>query len=399
MKHQAPSTNGSCDAIACLVCLPGYSATKTFVTDAAGKVIKRNFNAGTLFHQFEQPINNILELSEALTVLEKNPSASVIRGSLCDPTLAGEALRRLGSGEGHNFKGHFKTPAQGRHWVLIDVDKLKLPKSLPLTAKNLGRILHWITDQLPPELEDVSFHWQLSSSAGVFGADSVSAHFWFWLTQPATNADLKAWGAAFNASSKGLKIDLALFQHVQAHYTAAPVFEGMADPFPKRSGLTRKGRDAATIVAPSFPHSVVGKHRPKGKVPTISKGPSGFEAIVESIGDHLGGAGFHQPLVRAAASYVSTHGAANTDPQALYERLSRAVREADSSAHTPEDIEERASIKTIMPMIKSAMKKFGNKASIHSPHLIKGAPPSTRISHTQLSPAQIAAEIQTFFTI
>lgn len=48
MKHQAPSTNGSCDAITCLVCLPGYSATKTFVTDAAGKVIKRNFNASTV---------------------------------------------------------------------------------------------------------------------------------------------------------------------------------------------------------------------------------------------------------------------------------------------------------------------------------------------------------------
>lgn len=48
MKHQAPSTNGSCDAITCLVCLAGYSATKTFVTDAAGKVIKRDFNAGML---------------------------------------------------------------------------------------------------------------------------------------------------------------------------------------------------------------------------------------------------------------------------------------------------------------------------------------------------------------
>lgn len=399
MKNQAPSTNGSCDAITCLMCLAGYSATKTFVTDAAGKVIKHDFNAGTLFYQFEQPINNILELSEALTELEKNPSASVIRGSLCDPTLAGEALRRLGAGEGQNFKGHFKTPAQGRHWVLIDVDKLKLPKSLPLTAKNLGRILHWITDQLPPELQDVSFHWQLSSSAGVFGTDSVSAHFWFWLTRPATNADLKAWGAAFNASSKRLKIDLALFQHVQAHYTAAPVFVGMADPFPKRSGLTRKGRDAATIVAPSSSHSVVGKHRPKGKALTISKGPSGFEAIVESIGDHPGGAGFRQPLLRAAASYVSTHGAANTDPQALFERLNRAVLEADSSAHTPEEIAERASFATIMPMINSAMKKFGNKASTHSPHLIKGAPPSTLGSHTQLSPAQMATEIQTFFTI
>lgn len=399
MTIQPPSANDHCDEITCLYCLPGYAATKTFVADDAGNIVKHDFNAGTLFRQFEQPINSILELSEALTELEKNPRASVIRGKLCDPKLADEALRRLGAGEGLDFKGHFKTPAQGRHWVLIDVDKLKLPKRLPLTAKNLGKILHWISEQFPPELHDVSFHWQLSSSAGVFDTHAVSAHFWFWLTCPVTNADLKAWGAAFNASSKQLKIDLALFQHVQAHYTAAPIFEGMADPFPARSGLMRKSSDAATIVAPTGMATVKDELTSSSKTRSVSTEPSGFDSIVASIGDQPGGSGFRTPLLRATASYVSTHGAANTDPQALYERLRRAVLEADSSAHTPQEIAERASYETIMPMIKSAMRKFGNQGGIHSPHLIKGIAPSSTPSNVQLLPAQIAAEIQTFFTI
>lgn len=399
MQNQTPATNVDSDAITCLWCLSGHSATKTFVADGDGNITKRDFNAGLLFVPFEQPIKNIFELSEALTELEKIPNAFLIRGRLCDPALASQALRRLGSDEGDNFKGHFKTPEQGRHWVLIDVDKLKLPKKLALTKQNLAKVLDWITEQLPPELQGVSFHWQLSSSAGVYGTDSVSVHFWFWLAHPVPNADVKAWGDAFNASSKRLKIDLTLFRHVQPHYTAAPIFEGLPDPFPQRSGLTRKERDAATIVATASLTPTEGVRRPPGKTSTAPKGASGFEAIVASIGDHPGGAGFRLPLLRAAASYVSTHGAENTDPQELYERLRSAVLGADCSDHTAQEIAERASRETIMPMIKSAMKKFGTERSINSPHLIKGVAPSTTRANTQLSPKEIATEVQKFFSI
>lgn len=403
MKSPHISTDAALDTITCLVCLKGYSATKKFVSDGTGNIVKHDFNAGSLLNHFDFPINDIFELSEALFALETNPNAFVIRGQLYDYALTEAALRRTGSGEGQEFTGNFMTPVQGRYWVLIDVDKLMLPMGLELTEENLEKILDWITQQFPPELQGVSFHWQLSSSAGVFNNHSVSAHFWFWLTDPVTNADLKAWGAAFNATSKQLKIDLALFQHVQAHYTAAPIFEGMEDPFPKRSGLTRKERDAATIAGPTAPRAAINKPPTPGKAPitskgpAISKGPSGFEAILASIGDHPGGGGFRLPLLRAAASYVSTHGAANTDPQALYERLRRAVLEADASAHTPEEIANRASYETIMPMITSAIKKYGDQGRVNSPHLVKGVGPYPAPSETHLAAAQVAVKVQAFF--
>lgn len=53
------------------------------------------------------------------------------------------------------------------------------------------------------------------------------------MAEPLTSAQLRAW-----AKAAGLKADLALFNPVQVHYTASPVFEpGQTDPYAERSGL------------------------------------------------------------------------------------------------------------------------------------------------------------------
>ena len=50
----------------------------------------------------------------------------------------------------------------------------------------------------------------------------------------------------------GMKlIDPALFNDVQAHFTAAPVFEGLVDPFSVRSGLVRKEVDEVALKLPA----------------------------------------------------------------------------------------------------------------------------------------------------
>ncbi|MCD8525987.1 MAG: hypothetical protein LRY62_02150 [Alphaproteobacteria bacterium] len=61
---------------------------------------------------------------------------------------------------------------------------------------------------------------------------TISAHLWFWCDRPVSDVE---WKAFFKAH--GSKVDLAVYSAVQPHYTAQPIFVGMADPVPERIGL------------------------------------------------------------------------------------------------------------------------------------------------------------------
>lgn len=370
---------------------------KTFRKDTGGRVSVIPYSAGYLFLSFTQPVGSLEDLSDVLDELEKEPWTFVIRGEHVVPHVPGiTLLRKTGAGEGSDFTGNFITPSVGRSWVLVDIDKLILPAGLTLLPRNLAKVVRWVAGLLPAELQDVSFHWQLSSSAGVFSREQVSIHLWFWLTSPVPNSDLKAWANAVNTRSNPLQIDTALFQHVQAHYTARPSFEGLSDPFPKRSGLLRLARDAATIPPQNGSKSLPIQASSIAHSSVVSS-PVGFDAILTSIGDHDGGAGFRHPLLRAAASFVRSHGTEGTDPEALFELLRGVVLAADASKHTPDDIEERASRETIMPMIRSAMAKFGHIKSIGTPNLIRGISPLKGCDTPVLSQQSLASEIDSLF--
>ncbi|HHW4679760.1 MAG TPA: phage/plasmid primase, P4 family, partial [Xylella sp.] len=90
------------------------------------------------------------------------------------------------------------------------------------------------------------------------------AHVWFWLATPCTSEQLKAW-----AASCGLKVDTSVFNAVQIHYTAAPVFEaGVCDPVPVRSGFVPGwGTEAvdlkmeAAVLAAAQPGGRISRHQ------------------------------------------------------------------------------------------------------------------------------------------
>jgi hypothetical protein len=112
---------------------------------------------------------------------------------------------------------------------MIDMDKQQLPSGIDLLAQPLDAIDYLIA-QLPQEFHDCTFHYQLSSSAGVFNTNEVSAHLFFWLQEPATSAKLKPWAEALNRQRK--LIDASLFNTIQAHYPSTPQFpDGVTDPF------------------------------------------------------------------------------------------------------------------------------------------------------------------------
>ena len=73
----------------------------------------------------------------------------------------------------------------------------------------------------------------------------IRIHLWFWLSRKVTDIEMQAWLGTS-------EVDLSLFQPVQMHYIAKPMFNGGAiDPLPKRSGLFEAGAGIDTVTVPS----------------------------------------------------------------------------------------------------------------------------------------------------
>ena len=355
------------DTVTILWTEPGKLATKQFTkTSPEATIAVEPYDAGYLFTAFDPVgVNNIEELSAVLQFVENHSRALIIRGAPVTGEVIGPWVNRTGSDHGNDFVGNFETPRGGRRYLEIDVDKFVLPSGLVLRKGSVGKICEHLIHQLPAEFHGATYHWQLSSSAGVFDRSKVSAHLWFWLVKAVPDAQLKAWAQRVNQNVGYKLVDTALFQHVQPHYTAAPIFKGMTDPFPVRSGLARKSMDSVDLQLPApEPAKPTSLERSAGDPDARNAGNgAGFENILNNIGDHPGGNGFRVPLLRASASYVAAHGRENTNAETLYGLLAKSVLAADSRHHTKSEVTERASREFIMPLIETAMTKFGDAKS------------------------------------
>lgn len=342
------------DTVTILFCEPGHRATKRLVAQPDGSVEVQGYDAGRQFRVLVREITGIEGLSELLSALEAMPEAFVIRGAPLVPT---DQLLRRTSNEPRNFG----SPEGGRRWVLIDFDKIPLPSGMSLTADQVA-VVEYLVSLLPAEFHGCSYHYQLSSSAGFTDDDKASAHVWFWLSEPWPDARLKAWARSVNEEAGYNLIDTALFQAVQPHFTAAPLFDGLPNPFLVRSALVSKERDAVSIqfVEPE-PLPASGSSA-TGLAPGV-----GFEGWLEKIGDHPGGDGFHGPIIRAIASYVAARGRPGTDAEALFQSVRQRVLAADRRRHDDAYVEGMASHEHIMEAIEGALKKFGDTPSSRRP--------------------------------
>ena len=322
-------------------------ACKRILAGPDGSITVEGYPGAKLFQVFEESVSNITELSAKVKVLEALRNCLVVRGA---PRSDLDLQRPQ-----HRRKINFSTPPSGRRWLLIDLDEIALPAGMTL-QKNVGAVCEYLIRLLPAEFHDASYHWQLSSSAGVKDSSKASGHLWFWLDRPIPDAPLKAWSKWWNGVAGAKIIDPALFNDVQAHYTAAPIFVGMDDPFAVRSGLVRKVVDEVALKLPRA-HKAPVSHAARADVPSFE--PSGgFETILAQIGDHPGGAGFHVPIIRAVASHASTQGREGTDIEKLFMIIQARALAADRSKHDDAHVEQMASRQHIIPAIEQALVKF-----------------------------------------
>ena len=148
-----------------------FRLTKKWLFDG----IILGYEVGALFSYRQAKITGIEELSEVLTSLEKDPLTAIVRAER-KPIKDISNLTRPGQTPSDKPKKAVPRNGLVRHWgecfnalpyhfILIDVDHFK-PESVDPVAKPVEAIEQYISKFLPECFQGVSYHWQLSSSAG-----------------------------------------------------------------------------------------------------------------------------------------------------------------------------------------------------------------------------------------
>lgn len=182
-------------------------------------------------------IADLTTLSDFLTRLEGESKVCVIRGLLKDGSAGQNVLRRC-NGPSASFK------ANACQWLCIDIDELNLPDAFADINGHENEIVAYAAGGLPEQFQEVDFHWQFSASMGI--KPGIRIHLWFWLEEEITDEEAKAW-----LSSASVKVDLSLYNPVQPHFTATPIFDPPeSDPIRLRSGVYEHGGGRTEVPIP-----------------------------------------------------------------------------------------------------------------------------------------------------
>lgn len=173
----------------------------------------------TYFTAREVAVGSLDDLEAILSKLQRKEYVCVVRGTLIEPNNTKPIVRKL-RGEQPTFK------ASDRFWVGFDLDDVPAQEGFdPECPESRARaVRHVITTILPPAFHDAACVYSWTSSAGVKGWDQLRLRVWFWGDRPICDESLREYFKGF----KG--VDTKVFNPVQVHYTAAPVFEGIPDP-------------------------------------------------------------------------------------------------------------------------------------------------------------------------
>jgi hypothetical protein len=206
--------------------------------------------------------SGIRDFAKQITPLFGDSHSCIIRGKLIDPAKSLEQIRRTKEDNLSNGKiGYFEEQETGKYWVCFDFDKIKNPDQ-NLTEEEM---LRYLVTRLGSEFEKTTFVYHWSSSAGLDGWKTISAHLYFWLSEPRTDAEMKDWAVDFNNKAGTKIVDEALFDCIQAHYTANPIFEdGITDPIQAgRAGLIEGEHESVSIPVVAMPNTLPNKRKKK----------------------------------------------------------------------------------------------------------------------------------------
>ncbi len=344
--------------------------TKQFNTGTDAVMHSKSYDLAKDFSLDLVDVEDIFQLSELLTSLEGNPFSCVIRGVPHSDTALDKHVRRRIYREGKNAQ---ESPFidEAASWMMVDIDTLPLPEGYSYIDEP-EQVVKYAVSQLPQEFHNICCHWQFSASAGISNPGVIKLHLWFWLESPQNSYELKQWANEVN-SLNGKIVDASVYNAVQIHYTAAPIFHGNAkNPLDVRSGLLVNEKESVAI---NLEFQNVGNEN-SNTHETIGSSPlhaiaKGFEGHMATMGDEPGGKGFYEPLLRATASIVATKGSSwiEHNKASIISDIQERIDSADQSNHTVEEVSRYKTEEYLTSLIQSAVAKgYGDKVTVELPY-------------------------------
>lgn len=310
-------------AITVLRCAPGFRATKLFTSEG-----KEDYDAGKWFTVERRSVDDIRSLSAVLTGLAGDAELFPIRGEPKDWTDLTRPRQK-------NLENFSDVPIP---WLCVDLDGLPGDWHDLADLQAIGRAAR---AAIGPAFANVTCHVQLSASAAP--GKPLRVHVWFWLTHAMDSVAARTWAKALR--SKTLPVDAGLYNGVQPHFTADPIFApGAIDPLDgaPRLALVLGEVEKVPPILPPASHEIF---------------PDRYLSIIAKLGDgpkpHFEGC--HDVLLRATAAYVRGGGLA-------FETLKADIRARGERAtfdkRSPEYLAEQFSDHNLDEMIRSARRKY-----------------------------------------
>jgi hypothetical protein len=292
------------DTVTVLRAKGGMRLTKQW-TRFEGMLQETSYARARRFSVTEHPVSNIRELGEFIRQISADPQAAVVRGAIASGVNRNDMLRRA--------RPRGDAPAtlmpKPRWWLGLDLEKIPCPPGIDLLFEPDATVEHAIS-LLPPRFHDVTCLWQFTAGHGI--KHGIRLRLWYWLNRLTSDEELRRWlgervrqdGVSPSQWPQRWPIDPVLFNPIQLHYTAAPIFDGLSDPVPLRCGWCRGLEDVVVV-----PDLVLARERICR--PSTSVGPTapglGYEGWRARIGDHEGGDGFFKPIKSAIGAYFAVN--------------------------------------------------------------------------------------------
>jgi hypothetical protein len=308
----------------------GPLATKRIIwAPGAAKPTIEPYGNAKVFSISEHAVGSIDDVAQLLSNLEHSRTAFIVRGRPAEGIARHYAYRRL----------HTRTKRDGtiepatiepaaHHWIPLDLDSIDCP-DCPGPVHDPNRTVEYAVSQLPEVFHGATCWWSFTSGQGL--KPGIRIRLFFWADRALADWELKSW-------LSGYPVDQSIFAPAQPVYVARPIFIGMPDPVPIRSGIWRGDRDV--ITPPAI--EKVKASAPRATAEAAGVPGSGYEFHRSRIGDHENGEGFFAPIKSAAASWIARQGG-SADTGWLRADLERAIRRArrDPAKHPDEYIETR----------------------------------------------------------
>lgn len=322
---------------------PKKPLTKTIfaktMSDGSEKIEIQQYDTNIKYFSSKSiPVKNFASLADALSKLQGDIYSCIIRGCVAENVNIANHPRTK---RGASLDGTIIEVDQ--QWCAIDIDNFNIS---PFGVSSREEAITHILGMLPTCFAKASCFWKFSATTG-FKADPniVSIHFYFWLSEPASNTDLKEYFDAFNKSIKeayGIErlVDTVFFDSIQIHYTAAPHLIDLPDPVSRRFGII-EGKTDSVVLAEDF--------NPAGSVEAQN---GALQKYIESIGDDKDG--IHGPLLSASMVFVRMYGSGENAKNSFKMMVRDALGKCDTSKHSASQMERYRSDQYLDQLLRTA---------------------------------------------